>query len=40
MLINETDKKRKLNQDGKSLSLKSEDRYRMPQNKGMRSIGL
>lgn len=34
MLINETDKKRKLNQDGKSPSLKSEDRYRMPSNQG------
>lgn len=32
MLIDETDKKRELNQDGKSLSLKSEDRYRMPSN--------
>lgn len=34
MLINETDKKRELNQDGESLSLKSEDRYRMPSNQG------
>ena len=32
MLIDKTDKKRELNQDRKSLSLKSEDRYRMPSN--------